>query len=157
MMTRVPTAAPPLVGRTRELDELAGLAGVDPPGHGAVLLGGDAGIGKSRLLLALAERADAAGWEVAVGHCLDLGGSPVPYLPFTELAARLAAVRPEPVADLTEQYPSLRRLVASGTGSAAAEPADRGLFFEAVHATLSALAEERPLLVVVEDLHWADQ
>ena len=157
MMTPVSTAAPPLVGRTRELDELANLVGVDPPGHGAVLLGGDAGIGKSRLLLALAERADAAGWEVAVGHCLDLGGSPVPYLPFTELAGRLAAVRPEPVADLTTQYPSLRRLVASGTGSAAAEPSDRGLFFEAVHATLSALAEEQPLLVVVEDLHWADQ
>ena len=157
MMTRVPTSASPLVGRARELDELASLTGVDPPGRGAVLLGGDAGIGKSRLLAALAERADAVGREVAVGHCLDLGGSPVPYLPFTEIAGRLAAVRPEPVADLTTQYPSLRRLVASGNGSAAAEPADRGLFFEAVHATLSTLADERPLLVVVEDLHWADQ
>ncbi|MGI3785576.1 MAG: helix-turn-helix transcriptional regulator, partial [Janthinobacterium lividum] len=148
----------PLVGRVRELDELADLAGVvDPPSSGAVLLGGDAGIGKSRLLTALAERAGATGWEVAVGHCLDLGGSPVPYLPFTELAGRLAAVRPEQVDALVAQYPSLRRLVASGTGAASGEPADRGLFFEAVHATLSALAEEQPLLVVIEDLHWADQ
>ena len=157
MMARVPTAAAPLFGRTQELADLVDLVGVaDPPGSGAVLLGGDAGIGKSRLLAALAERAVAAGWELAVGHCLDLGGSPVPYLPFTELAGRLAAVRPEPVAELASQYPSLRRLVASGT-VAAGEPADRGLFFEAVHATLTALATEQPLLVVVEDLHWADQ
>ncbi|MGI3783351.1 MAG: helix-turn-helix transcriptional regulator, partial [Janthinobacterium lividum] len=115
--------------------------------------------GKSRLLAALTERADALGREVTVGHCLDLGGSPVPYLPFTEIAGRLAAGRPEAVAALTAQYPSLRRLVASSasTGAASGEPADRGLFFEAVHATLSALAEEQPLLVVVEDLHWADQ
>ncbi|HEY0238442.1 MAG TPA: AAA family ATPase [Friedmanniella sp.] len=154
----MPTAAAPLVGRARELDELATLVGVvSPPGPGAVLLGGDAGIGKSRLLAALSERADAAGWEVAVGHCLDLGGSPVPYLPFTELAGRLSAVRPQPLAELTTQHPSLRQLVASGTGGALVEPAERGLFFEAVHAAFSALADERPLLVVVEDLHWADQ
>ena len=156
MMTRVPTAAAPLVGRDHELDELAGLAGVAaPPRAGAVLLGGDAGIGKSRLLAALAGRAEAAGWEVAVGHCLDLGGSPVPYLPFTELASRLAGERPERVADLAGRYPSVRRLVVSGADTG--EPADRGLFFAAVHATLSGLADEQPLLVVVEDLHWADQ
>lgn len=158
----MPTPAAPLVGRTRELAELANLTGVvDPPGPGSVLLGGDAGIGKSRLLGALAERAGSAGWEVVVGHCLDLSGSPVPYLPFTEVAGRLAAVRPEPVAQLATQYPSLRRLVASGAGASAGaalgEPLDRGLFFEAVHATLSTLAQEQPLLVVVEDLHWADQ
>ena len=155
----MPTAAAPLVGRARELDELSELVGVvgPPTVAGAVLLGGDAGIGKSRLLAALTERAGAAGWEVAVGHCLDLGGSPVPYLPFIEIAGRLATVRPEPVAELATQHPSLRRLVASGTSGTAGEPADRGLFFEAVHVTLSALAVEQPLLVVVEDLHWADQ
>src|SRR3954454_22837100 len=120
MMTNVPTVAPPLVGRGRELDELASLAGVvDPPGAGSVLLGGDAGIGKSRLLAALAERAGAQGWEVVVGHCLDLAGSPVPYLPFTELASRLSAARPDAVAELAAQYPSVRRLVASA-GSAGA-------------------------------------
>ena len=158
MMTPVPTAAAPFVGRDRELEELAGLAGVvEPPLGGAVLLGGDAGIGKSRLLAALAGRADAAGWEVAVGHCLDLGGSPVPYLPFTELASRLSAARPARVAELAERHPSARRLVASGAGADPGEPADRGLFFAAVHATLSGLAADGPLLVVVEDLHWADQ
>ncbi|GAA3552662.1 helix-turn-helix transcriptional regulator [Microlunatus spumicola] len=158
MMTLVPTAAAPLVGRAHELDELADLAGVvEPPHPGVVLLGGDAGIGKSRLLTALGERAVGAGREVAVGHCLDLGGSPVPYLPFTELAGRLAAVRPGPVAELVAQHPSLRRLVSSGTATASVEPADRGIFFAAVHATLSTLAGEQPLLVVVEDLHWADQ
>ncbi|WP_170854070.1 helix-turn-helix transcriptional regulator [Microlunatus flavus] len=158
----MPTAAAPLVGRTRELDELAALAGVhDEAEPGSVLLGGDAGIGKSRLLAALAERATGQGWEVVVGHCLDLAGSPVAYLPFTELAGRLAAARPDAVAELALRHPSVRRLVGAQAGSEAApavgEPADRGLFFEAVHATLSTLAADRPLLVVVEDLHWADQ
>ncbi|SDU88107.1 regulatory protein, luxR family [Microlunatus sagamiharensis] len=163
MMTPVPIAATPLVGRTRELDELAALAGVRPePAPGCVLLGGDAGIGKSRLLAALGERATGQGWEVVVGHCLDLAGSPVPYLPFTELAGRLAASRPEAVAELVGRYPSVRRLVGQdtdpvGARPVAGEPAERGLFFEGVHATLSGLGAAVPLLVVVEDLHWADQ
>ena len=162
MMTPVPAVQVPLVGRADELAELARLAGVrEEPGAGCVLLGGDAGIGKSRLLAALAEEASAAGFEVVVGHCLDLAGSPVPYLPFTEVAGRLAAARPEAVAELARRHPSVRRLVggpdATGSSGATGEPADRGLFFEAVHATLSALGAARPLLVVVEDLHWADQ
>ena len=158
MMTPVPTPAAPLVGRAHELEELAALAGVvDPPRAGSVLLGGDAGIGKSRLLMSLAERAGAQGWQVAVGHCLDLAGSPVPYLPFTELAGRLSAAYPGALADLVVERPALRRLVGAGAGSPTVEPAERGLFFEAVHATLSTLAGLQPLLVVVEDLHWADQ
>ena len=158
MMTPVPTAPAPLVGRAHELAELAELTGAaDPTRSGIVLLGGDAGIGKSRLLAALAERSVAGGREVVVGHCLDLGGSPVPYLPFTELAGRLAAVRPDAVAALTAANPSLRRLVTAGTAPVDVEPADRGLFFAAVHTALSVLATEGPLLVVVEDLHWADQ
>ena len=158
MMTPVPTAAAPLVGRDRELDELAGLAGVvAPPGGGAVLLGGDAGIGKSRLLAALAGRAEAAGWEVAVGHCLDLGGSPVPYLPFTELASRLAAERPERVAELAGRYPSVRRLVASGARRRPASRRTAGCSSRPCTPRCPALAAEQPLLVVVEDLHWADQ
>jgi len=55
----------PLVGRETELEELTGLVGLGPDAHpGAVLLGGDAGVGKTRVLAELRSRAQEAGWTV---------------------------------------------------------------------------------------------
>ena len=150
----------PLVGRDQELAALTRLSGVArPPASGLVLLSGDAGIGKSRLLSALAARATQDGWRVAVGHCVDLGGSPVPYLPFVEVATRLQTTRPEVMTRLAQRWPALRRLLAGQPPDAPApgEPVDRGGFFESVHAVLAELARDAPLLLVVEDLHWADR
>lgn len=152
------TVSAPLTGRDAELDALTEAAGIAAPTPGMVLLSGDAGIGKSRLLAALAERAGATGWRVATGHCLDLGGSPLPYLPFAEIAARLQANRPEVVDRLAQRWPAVRRLLA-GTADPGApgDTLDRGSFFESVFAVLNELAHEAPLLVVLEDLHWADR
>ena len=149
----------PLVGRDRELATLIRLSGVRrPPASGLVLLSGDAGIGKSRLLAALAEQAEREGWRVAVGHCVDLGGSPLPYLPFSEVTARLEANRPELMARLATRWPALRRLLAGRPGTAVSnEPLDRGDFFESLHAVLAELGREAPLLLMIEDLHWADR
>lgn len=154
-----PLPAPaPLTGRDTELTALAGLAGIgSPPTAAGVLLSGDAGIGKSRLLTALASRAGDQGWRIATGHCLDLGGSPLPYLPFAEIAARLQANRPELMNSLAARWPAVRRLLpASGPTDPEAQ-LDRGAFFESLHAVLAALGREAPLLVVLEDLHWADR
>lgn len=169
-MSTSPSAAPatgpgapaghvPLVGRDQELDLLTRLSGVTrPPASGLVLLSGDAGIGKSRLLTALAEQAAQLGWRVAVGHCVDLGGSPWPYLPFSEVAARLEANRPEVMARLASRWPALRRLLVGQSGAATpSEPLDRGSLFESLHAVLAELGRESPLLLVIEDLHWADR
>ena len=162
-VSTTPTSVP-LVGRDRELAALTRLAGVSgPPAPGMVLVSGDAGIGKSRLLEALIERAVGAGWRVAVGHCVDLGGSPMPYLPFAEVAARLQATRPEIMERLGTRWPAVRRLLPSHAGGAehaarlASEPLDRGAFFESLHAVLDELGRASPLLLVIEDLHWADQ
>ena len=162
-MSTTPTRVP-LVGRDQELVTLTRLAGVlVPPASGMVLVSGDAGIGKSRLLAALTERAVAAGWRVALGHCVDLGGSPMPYLPFTEVTARLQATRPEVMDRLSTRWPAVRRLLpgqASGSESAArptSEPLDRSAFFDSLHAVLEELGRANPLLLVLEDLHWADQ
>ena len=154
-----PVTHVPLVGRDTELDTLTRLTGVTrPASSGLVLLSGDAGIGKSRLLAALAEQAGRLGWRVAVGHCVDLGGSPLPYLPFSEVAARLEANRPELMARLATRWPALRRLLAGHPGSTVpSEPMDRGDFFESLHAVLAELGRESPLLLVIEDLHWADR
>ena len=73
------------VGRARELSELDGALEDARAGRGAaVLLGGDAGIGKTRLVSELAQRARAAGFVVLLGHSLDLAGTELPYHPFVE-------------------------------------------------------------------------
>jgi DNA-binding CsgD family transcriptional regulator/tetratricopeptide (TPR) repeat protein len=163
MMAGVPTetSLSPLVGRADELDRLAELVGLgDSPG-GAVLLGGDAGAGKSRLLTELSEQARVAGWRVLVGHCLDFGDSSLPYLPLSEAFGRLATETPAAASALVEASPAIARLLPAHrllTGTdGEVEPTDRSSLLDAVHDVLSRLGRESPLLLVVEDAHWADQ
>lgn len=155
-----------LVGRDAELDELCALLGVRAAGHTtgtAVLLGGDAGVGKTRLLTALRDVAQAEGWRVVAGHCLDLGDAALPYLPFTEVLGRLATELPDVVAEAAAAHPALTRLQAGRRmldDPATAElgrTLGRGDLLEALHGLLEAAARRGPLLLVVEDLHWADQ
>ena len=138
--------------------------GASVPG-GIVLLGGDAGVGKSRVLTELSDRATAAGWRVLLGHCLDFGESALPYLPFTEAFGRLATDDPDAAADLVRHDPTIGRLlpaqrtlaVAADVGQPDRAPTDRASMFESVHQALRILASSSPLLLVVEDVHWADQ
>jgi DNA-binding CsgD family transcriptional regulator/tetratricopeptide (TPR) repeat protein len=162
----------PLVGRATELDRLAGFLGVGADGQepqpAAVLLSGDAGVGKTRLLAELCARAAAEGWRVMAGHCLDFGESALPYLPFTEAFGRLADREPTLAATLAGGSPAIarlmpaRRLLGDDAQSAAAPGPDieslhRPDLFESVHAALDRLGRAGPLLLVVEDMHWADR
>ncbi|GGU25580.1 helix-turn-helix transcriptional regulator [Nocardioides albus] len=159
------------VGRDSELQTLTGLLGVVPTasttgGAGArrqhVLLAGDAGVGKTRLLTALRDRALTDGWQVHAGHCVDFGESAVAYMPFSEILDRIVADLPDVVERVAADYPALarlrpvRRVMGANQGTAAAGT-DRGQLFDAVHTLFEAAAEKAPLLVVVEDTHWADQ
>jgi predicted ATPase len=122
-----------------------------------VLLSGDAGVGKSRLVAEASGRAAAAGFTVLVGRCLDTGESALPYLPFTEVVGALAATRPELVA---EHVACATCCPAGPTGRppcrarTAPGPAQ---VFDAVLSALADLTATGPALVVVEDLHWADR
>ncbi|MDX6301783.1 MAG: hypothetical protein QOF53_2997 [Nocardioidaceae bacterium] len=165
MMADVSTPAEvmrPLQGRARELAEMERLVGLTGQPPRSVLLVGDAGVGKTRLLTELVARSEAAGRRALVGHCLDFGESALPYLPFTELFGRLAAEDPGVMASLTDAHTALshlqlgRRLM-SGSGGEAGENLDRSELFEAVYGALEDLAATGPLLVVVEDVHWADR
>ena len=160
----------PLVGRAAELDRLAGLLGLGGDGDDAgaeasVLLSGDAGVGKTRLLTELRDRALDAGHRVLVGHCLDFGDSALPYLPFTEAFGRLAGEEPALAGGLVAQRPAVARLMPARRllGDEALQPAeppehlDRAELFESVHAVLEHLARSAPLTVIVEDVHWADR
>ncbi|WP_183094921.1 helix-turn-helix transcriptional regulator [Nocardioides stalactiti] len=155
-----------LVGRDAELEQLADLLGVGQrrERHGVVLLSGDAGVGKTRLLMELRDHAQAEGWRVIAGHCLDFGESALPYLPFSELLGRFDTELPDVVERISAVHPAIgrlqpgRRVRSTPEAPTEVEPsADRGELFEAVHALLDAAAEGAPLLVVVEDTHWADQ
>jgi DNA-binding CsgD family transcriptional regulator len=151
----------PLVGRADEVRRLTELVGLGGDSGGAVLLGGDAGAGKSRLLAELSERARADGWQVLVGHCLDFGDSSLPYLPFSEAFGRLASERPAVAHALVGASPAIARLLPSqrllAGAEAEREPTDRASLLDAVHEALSRLARDTPLLLLVEDVHWADQ
>ncbi|CAI9412132.1 HTH-type transcriptional regulator MalT [Nocardioides sp. T2.26MG-1] len=163
-----------LVGRDAELTEIASLLGVRPSGTdpgaqtgaqtGMVLLSGDAGVGKTRLLTELRDLAFAEGWQVVAGHCLDFGDSALPYLPFSEVLGRLATDRPDVVEEVGARHPALarlqpgRRMMGGPDRSGDDQGAlDRGDLFEAMHALLEAASVKAPLLLVIEDTHWADQ
>jgi predicted ATPase/DNA-binding CsgD family transcriptional regulator len=163
-------AAGLLVGRDTEAARLADLLGLndgsssDGPssddsssGSGLVLLAGDAGIGKTRLLADAASRARAAGWTVLVGHCLGEAGRALPYLPFTEMLGRLEAQDPAAVERILTLHPHLAGLFPSRRHELdTAGPIERADLVEASHAAFEDLARQGPLLLVVEDVHWAD-
>ncbi|WP_181410701.1 helix-turn-helix transcriptional regulator [Nocardioides humi] len=160
-----------MVGRDTELAEAIAVlddavsAAESGTQQRAVLLSGDAGVGKTRLLRALRDHALEAGWQVLAGHCLDFGDSALPYLPFSEVLGRLDAHHPDLVEAVAAVHPALTRLqpgrrtrvVGEDSSDDRSRGADRGDIFVAVHALLEAAATEAPVLLVVEDLHWADQ
>ncbi|MFI5952463.1 AAA family ATPase [Cryptosporangium sp. NPDC051539] len=156
-MTTEPT---PLVGRDDELAALGRLLTPGPPA--ASLVSGEAGIGKTRLLREFARAAAADGALVLVGHCVSFGGDAVPFLPVSEAFGRLARDEPDAVGTLRAAYPPLarllpqRRLVGSEGGARSEGRLDPADLYEAVLGALLDLSAQRRVLLVVEDLHWAD-
>jgi DNA-binding SARP family transcriptional activator len=151
----------PLFGREGALAVLRGAAEVAAAGdRRVVLVSGDAGIGKTRLAAELAAEAHDSGWVVLYGRTDEDGL--VPYQPFVEALRHCVAHRPpvpegQPLdAELVELaglVPELRRGLADGAPDAG-EP-DRRRLHDAVAGILVATAADRPLLLVLDDLHWA--
>ncbi|GAA0229632.1 helix-turn-helix transcriptional regulator [Saccharothrix mutabilis subsp. mutabilis] len=160
----------PLVARSREMTRLRAALDEAAAGQaGAVLLAGDAGVGKTRLVDELA--ASAGDVLVLTGRCLDVGETGLPYLPFTEA---LGQVREAGLLDVSAR-PALGRLLPELALPVSA-PGENGLsglpshlvgrrpeqdvgqlqLFDAVHGLLGELSDDRPVLLILEDLHWAD-
>ncbi|WP_158880361.1 helix-turn-helix transcriptional regulator [Amycolatopsis anabasis] len=146
-----------LIARGPELNLLrAALTRAADGEANAVLVAGDAGVGKSRLLAELVGLARETGATVLTGRCLDVDEAGLPYLPFVEALGQLTAGQR---AALTER-PVLSRLV-PGAGSAAPggtrdQAMERLRLFDAVHGLLAELAADGCVLLALEDLHWAD-
>src|SRR5690242_13476990 len=133
--------APPLVGREREQATLRDALTAALAGRGSlVLIGGEAGIGKTALAeWALAE-AEARGALALIGRCYDLSETP-PYGPWQEALAR-------PSRDDDRLAPPD---LAGGT-----EAASQAALFAQVRDYLAALAARRAIVLLLDDLHWAD-
>src|SRR5262245_19742014 len=156
----------PFVGRTAELARLGQRLRDVHAGRGAVvLLEGEAGIGKTRTLEELAEKARAEGTTVLWGRCYE-GEAARPYGPFAE--ALTEYVRRAPVdalradlglgaAPLTRLMPELRERLPDLPEPVALQPEEeRVRLLDAVVQFCLALAARAPTVVVVDDLHWAD-
>lgn len=143
----------PLVGRDADLAAVLDSLGVGADAvPAAVLLGGDAGIGKTRLVAEVVAAAAASDVRVLVGHCLDLGADVAAFQPFAEVLSQLSS---DELADLVETQPTIEALVSP---TASGDDADwmRTDVLVTVARALEQLADEAPLLLVLEDLHWAD-
>ncbi len=126
---------------------------------GAVLLGADAGVGKSRLLAQFAELATRSGARAVTTHCVDFGEVGLPYLPFADALAQLGA-QGDVVDQVVRTRPALSLLLPTGASDASAgleEQASRLQLFDGIAAVLAASGRAgAPLVLIVEDLHWAD-
>ncbi len=155
--------SPITIGRHTELD--AGLAALDAAGGGApvhLLIAGEAGVGKSRLVGELAAEAGARGFLVLRGACASVGTEGLPYGPIVEVLGEVVrALDPARLEEVVgASGPDLARLVpALDPASSSAQLQREWLqarLFEALIGLLRRLAATTPVLIVVEDVHWAD-
>ncbi|HKE73722.1 MAG TPA: AAA family ATPase [Acidimicrobiales bacterium] len=169
----VRATTPAFVGRSAELAALVDAFGRAAAGRGATaLVGGEAGVGKSRLVAEMGAQARRRGARVLVGQCLDLESGGLPYAPIVDVLRTLAReLSPEEgAATLGPVLALLGRGPAAGDGGADAgdvdgEPATEGTanvlgqarLFELLLTVIERLVEAGPLVLVVEDVHWADR
>jgi DNA-binding NarL/FixJ family response regulator len=155
--------SPAFIGRVEELSRLAAI--LDQAGQARpqlVLVAGDAGVGKSRLLAEFADRAVGRGARVLVGGCVELGDIGVPYLPVVDALRGLVEdpADAELLAEVAASAPGVRRLLPGVVGPTPLDvPAglDQVQVFDAVRALLLSRAERSVVVMVLEDLHWADR
>jgi AAA ATPase domain len=154
--------SPTFVGRIEELQTLDAAqkraADADPA---VVLVGGEAGIGKTRLVAELIGRHVGEGTRVLAGGCVPVGDGALPYAPIVEaLRALVGEVGAGGLRELVgPSWPELARLLPA-MGDPEAGPAGQGAqprLFELLLGLLGRLGEQAPLVLVVEDLHWADR
>jgi predicted ATPase len=165
MATRV--SSPILIGREAELRTL--IAAWDAAAAGrpsTVLIGGEAGIGKSRMVAELTRHAWGSGGLVLEGASISLGSDEgLPLAPIADALRALARLLPpDEIHEVVgSASPALGRLVPEL--GATIDLSDAGTrpdwvqarMLEAVHGVLQRLSDRRPVLLVVEDLHWADR
>ncbi len=155
--------SPVLVGRRSELARLRAQLDRAAGGRPAVvLLGGEAGVGKSRLVRELTRTATARGVRVLSGGCAELGGEGLALAPLVDVLRALA--RSVPAGELDRLLGPARREFARllpeldpSVADASAAEGSPARLLEHVLGLITRLAARQPLLLIIEDLHWADR
>ena len=161
--------SPVFVGRREEIASLTALLERAADGEpGFAIVAGEAGVGKTRLVTELAGQAADSGFTVLAGHCVELGAEGLPLAPLIDALRTLArtTARTELADVLGPARRGLGRLLpeldpGASSPEQGADPAADGVqvsqLLELVLGLLGRLSARRPLLLVLEDLHWSDQ
>jgi class 3 adenylate cyclase/tetratricopeptide (TPR) repeat protein len=134
---------------------------------GFVLVCGEAGVGKSRIVQEVGTEAEARGMRVLTGHCVEMKGG-APYLPYVEIVEQALTDPRSPQAlreALGDAAPEIARIapVLRRAFPDIAPPVDlppelaRRYLWNSVHEFIENAARAQPLLLILEDLHWADE
>ncbi len=167
-----PRAAPagltPFVERDAERASLRRLVDNSLAGHGGlVLVAGEPGVGKSRLVAEIGDDAQARGMQVLTGHCVERSGA-TPYLPYVEMIEQAISSPRSPLAlrnalgdvapEIARIAPALRRAFPD-IPPPVELPAElaRRYVWNSFSEFVGRAAQGQPLLLVLEDLHWADE
>ena len=165
-MSNQPISSPVLIGRQREVAILQSLIDQVRQGRGQVLLlSGEAGIGKSRLLAEGKRQASEQGFLVLQGSCFPTDRS-APYAPLLDLLSSshtqellsLSTPNPDPLArELARLFPGLLDHTSDETPLRAIEPEqEKRRLFVALSQFFTGFASNQLVLLTVEDLHWSD-
>lgn len=154
------SVSPVFVGRAGELtaliDALARAAAGEPQ---ALLVGGEAGVGKSRLIEELLTEACRREAVVAVGGCVEIGADGLPFAPFSTALRTLRRQLPKELAAAAAgQEDELARLLPELGETSRGRHDEEGMarLFELTARLLERIAADRTVVLVLEDMHWAD-
>ncbi|HET6861215.1 MAG TPA: AAA family ATPase [Streptomyces sp.] len=162
MLTDVDTksVSPVFVGRADELAQLTdALARATAGEPQTLLVGGEAGVGKTRLIEEFLSAACRDGVVVAEGGCVEIGAEGLPFAPFsTALRAVRRRLPDEVAAAAAGQEGELARLLPELGETTRGQHTEDGMtrLFELTVRLLERIATDRPVVLVLEDLHWAD-
>ena len=166
-MTSNESGASEFIGRRQEMAVLSAALADALAGKGQlVMISGEPGIGKTRLVQQAAAHAASSGFQVLSGWCYEHGGAP-PYWPFAQpirhyiAAAYLHQLRSQIGTggpEIAEIVPELReKLPDLGIPQAADPDQARFRLFDSVATFLKNASQSQPMVFVVDDLHWADE
>jgi len=160
------SVSPVFVARSAELAELtAALRRAEAGQPQALLIAGDAGVGKTRLLEEFHSVATGRGAVFALGGCVEIGADGLPYAPlvtvlrdlYRELPAEIETAAAASENELAQLLPELGRLSLSPQRQASHDEYGRARLFEHASRFFECLAADRTLVLVLEDLHWSDR
>ena len=157
----------PLIGRDSEQADLRQAVDEALAGHGGLaVVAGEAGVGKSRLVAEIGGEAEARGMRVLTGNCVEMDSVP-PYLPYVEMIEQVISSPRSPLAlrealgdvapEIARIAPALRRLFPDIPEPLELPPElARRYLWNSFGEFVARGAQTQPLLLVLEDLHWAD-